>query len=275
MQPRHYLAALLASASAHAAPCLPIDLAPFQHQVASRKVTFVATDLRNSSCWETSRKDAQARHPPWSTFKIPHLLIALETKAVSSLDIAVPWDSSRRPAADYWPPSWRQSQTARSAFEHSAAWYFQELVPKIGQANYSTWLEKFQYGNREIPPGRDDFWLGGPLAISPLEQTRFLTCVATTGCGASPPAVRALEAAALADEPSNGSLFGKTGSGPLVRGRVDGPFEGWYVGYVRGKDSTPIAAFALYVTAESFSELRTFRRDMAVTLLKHLRLWPT
>jgi beta-lactamase class D len=267
------LAALLCSASTQASSCRPIDLTPFQQQIGNRQLTFVALDLRRSVCWETNEKDAGSRHAPWSTFKMPHLLIALETQAVSAPDVAVPWDSKKRPAADYWPSAWRRSQTLRSAFESSAAWYFQELVPKIGAANYELWLANLQYGNREVPPGRDDFWLGSTLLISPREQARFLACVATTSCGASPRAIRALETAAVSDEPGDGRIYAKTGSGPLVPGQVDGAFEGWYVGYVRDQDSKPVASFALYVKAASYSELRTFRQDMAVTLLKHLGLW--
>jgi beta-lactamase class D len=268
-----YLAALLASTCASASTCGLLDLAPFQQQIGARQVTFAAIDLRQSVCWESNEKDAGTRHAPWSTFKIPHLLIALESKAVISPDVAVPWDSRKRPAADYWPPAWRKSQTLRSAFESSAAWYFQELVPKIGSANYDLWLEKFQYGNRKVPPGRDDFWLGSTLLISPREQARFLACVATSGCGVSPRSINILEAAASSDEPGDGRIYGKTGSGPLVPGQVDGAFEGWYVGYIRSQDSTPVAAFALYAKAASYSELRTFRQDMAVVLLRQLGLW--
>jgi len=47
-------------------------------------------------------------------------------------------------------------------------------------------------------------------------------------------------------------MFGKTGSGPMRPGQFDGAFEGWYVGYVRSKNSTPVAAFALYVESNDY-----------------------
>lgn len=269
------IATLWVSASAQASACQLLDLTPYQERIAKVQVTFVAIDLRSSVCWETNRADAAERHPPWSSFKIPHLLIALETKAVSSPDVLVPWDAARRPAADYWPPAWRQGQSLSSAFERSAAWYFQDLVSRVGNRSYVGWLDKFQYGNRQVPPGRDDFWLGGPLSISPKEQARFLACVATTGCGASANSVGTLEKVALSDVPGDGRIYGKTGSGPLLPGHFEGSFEGWYVGYIRTNDSTPVAAFALYARAASFSELRTSRQDIAVLLLRELKLWPT
>lgn len=211
-----FFAALLISISAHASPCGPVGLASFSEQVGSRHVTFVARDLRRSTCWETSRKAAETRHAPWSTSKIPHFLITLATSAVTSAEVESRWDPAKHPPADYWPSAWRRSQSLRSAFERSAAWYFQDLVPRIGPANYRKWLNGF--GNREVPLGRDDRWLGGPLEISPWEQARFLACVANTGCGASSNVVRLLGAAALVDESSDGRMFGKTGSGPVLPG---------------------------------------------------------
>ena len=36
------------------------------------------------------------RHTPWSTFKMPNLIIALETGTAPSLDYALPWDPVRQ-----------------------------------------------------------------------------------------------------------------------------------------------------------------------------------
>lgn len=267
-------ATFLCASSALASDCAAIDVAPFAPQLQGVQLTFVAKDLRDARCWHTSRSDAEARHPPWSTFKIPHLLMALEARVVTSLDTEARWDAERRPAAHHWPDGWKRNQSMRTAFERSAAWYFQDLVLPIGADNYARWLNEFRYGNRAVPLGRDDFWLGGPLAISAREQVAFLACVATTGCGLSARARDMLEAVALAQEKDGNRMYGKTGSGPLKPGDFDGPFEGWYVGYVRDKDAKPVAAFALYARAKGYAGLRSLRRDMSVQMLQHLGLWP-
>ena len=210
-------AALVTTAAAASAACEPLDLAALRLPPAVSQVAFVAMDVRNGTCWESKEEDVVSRHPPWSTFKIPHLLIALETRAVLSANDLVAWDAAKRPAANYWPAGWRQGQSLMTAFERSAAWYFQELVPTIGPANYAQWLGRFAYGNQHVPPNRDDFWLSGPLAVSAREQARFLACVATTGCGASPGSIRVLESAALSSAVGKGRLYAKTGAGPLSR----------------------------------------------------------
>ncbi len=40
------------------------------------------------------------------------------------------------------------------------------------------WLNRLDYGNRQIRAVIDRFWLDGPLEISPIEQTRFLSRLA-------------------------------------------------------------------------------------------------
>jgi beta-lactamase class D len=264
---------LLTAVTTATTACEPLDITALRLEPTIAHLAFVAVDLRNDRCWETNEADAVSRHPPWSTFKIPHLLIALETRAVLSATALVAWDAAKRPASSYWPAGWRQSQSLVTAFERSAAWYFQDLVPKIGLANYEHWLGRFAYGSQQVPTDRDDFWLGGPLAVSPREQARFLACVATTGCGASRSTIRVLESVALSSALGNGRIYGKTGSGPLLPGQFDGPFEGWYVGYVRASDSTPVAAFALYVRARRYADLQSLREEASVRVLKRLSLF--
>ena len=237
-------------------------------------VVFIAKDLRKGTCWHTGAGAIHQRHAPWSTFKIPHVLIALETGAVASADEVLRWDPQLRPAQSYWPAAWKRDQSLRSAFEVSAAWPFQDLVAQVGAANYAKWLSRWGYGNAELPPGRDDFWLGGPLAVSPLEQLAFLSCVALGGCGASPASVRALEAMALAGESAGRRLFAKTGSGPVKPRDFSGAFEGWYVGYIRDPQGAATAAFATYVRSDTYSALRTYRETASLQALSALGLWP-
>lgn len=235
-----------------------------------QSIVFLAKDLKAGTCWYTNLPATTARHPPWSTFKIPHFLIALETRAVSSADEVLHWNPRRRPAESYWPDSWKRDQSIRTAFEYSAAWTFQDLVPVIGSSNYTKWLQRFKFGNAHVPLGRDDFWLGGPLAISVVEQVAFLSCLALGGCGASAESVRKLEEAALQDETGDRRMYAKTGSGPIKPGDFSGDFEGWYVGYIRSAQGEALAVFATYVRSESYSALRTHREHASRRLLVEL-----
>lgn len=78
--------------------------------------------------------------------------------------------------------------------------------------------------------------------------------------------LEALDEVSFAGDRADGALHGKTGSGPVELGDMEGRFKGWYVGYLVREDRAPIV-FALHAEASSFGGLRTFRREMAERLL--------
>lgn len=196
-------------------------------------MTFVALDLKTNNCWVINQAGLTQRHGPYSTFKIPHTLIALETGAVKSIDERFEWDQVKHPAKSFWPQTWKQSHTLATAFKHSAVWYYQDLVPRIDPKQYKKWLSKFHYGNQTFTAGSDEFWLNSELQISPEEQVAFIKCVVTTGCGVKANNIAAFESAALQETKNAFSLYAKTGTGPLDGNNFDGAFEGWYVGYLK------------------------------------------
>lgn len=250
-----------------------IDTAPYTAEMGTNKVTFLAVDLKNNACHVINKKGLDERHTPFSSFKIPHTLIALETGAAKSVDEKIVWDPQKRPAKDFWPATWKQDQTLVSAFKHSAAWYYQELVPRISPEQYKKWLAQFSYGNQNFAPPSDAFWLDGPLKISPKEQVTFIACLLMDRCGVSAVNFAAFEQIALQETKDNLSLYAKTGAGPIDSNNFDGAFEGWYVGYVKDQNAKPVVAFAIYVEAESFTALKSFRRDFSLKLLTNLELW--
>ena len=213
------------------------------------------------------------RHSPWSTFKIPHTLIALEAGVVKSIDERVEWDQAKYPAKPFWPETWKQSQTLKTAFQRSAVWYYQALVPRIAPDEYKKWLAKFHYGNQTFTAGSNQFWLDGELKISPHEQMDFIVWLLKDRCGTKAHTFAALESIAFQETKNGSSLYAKTGAGPLDLNNNDGAFEGWYVGYVKDKNGKPITAFVTYMQAEDFSALQRYRKELSVKLLADLGFW--
>lgn len=173
-----------------------------------------------------NKKGLDQRHTPFSSFKIPHSLIALEAGAAKSVDEKIVWNSQKRPAKDFWPATWKRDQTLVSAFKHSVAWYYQELVPRIAPEQYKKWLAKFIYGNQIFASGSDAFWLDGQLNVSPKEQVNFVFCLLKNRCGVSTATFTWFEAIALQETKGNLSLYAKTGAGPVDSNNFDGSFEG-------------------------------------------------
>ena len=97
----------------------------------------------------TDRERAETGFLPASTFKIPNSLIALETGVVADADSTMfPWDKVVR---DF--DAWNQDHTLRSAFKASAVPVFQDIARKIGPERMQQYVDKFDYGNRDIGGG--------------------------------------------------------------------------------------------------------------------------
>lgn len=251
----------------------PINTAKVAPKNDVREITFVAVDFKEGDCRVINKDGLTSRHGPYSTFKIPHTLIALETGAVKSVDERIEWDQVKYPAQPYWPNTWKQDQTLATAFQRSAVWYYQALVPRIEPKQYKKWLAKFHYGNQTFTPGSDKFWLNSEIKISPEEQVDFIVCLLKNRCGVKKNIFSAFESIALQERKNDLSLYAKTGTGPLDPNNADAAFEGWYVGYIKDKDSKPVTAFAIYMQADSFSALQNYRKALVLELLADLGYW--
>src|SRR4030088_2876368 len=107
---------------------------------------------------------------PASTFKIPNSLIALETGVVGDPDKDVfKWDGVVRSIE-----AWNRDHTMRSAIAASAVPVYQEIARRIGAERMQKYVDLFEYGNRDIGGGIDQFWLTGNLRIDPVQQVDFV-----------------------------------------------------------------------------------------------------
>ena len=107
---------------------------------------------------------------PASTFKIPNSLIALETGVVTDPDTDVfKWDGVTRDIA-----AWNKDHTLRSAIAASVVPVYQEIARRVGQERMQNFVNLFEYGNRNIGGGIDQFWLTGDLRIDPIQQIDFV-----------------------------------------------------------------------------------------------------
>jgi beta-lactamase class D len=107
---------------------------------------------------------------PASTFKIPNSLIALETGVVEDPDKDVfKWDGVKRSIE-----AWNRDHTMRTAIAASAVPVYQEIARRIGEGRMQKYVDLFEYGNRNIGGGIDQFWLTGDLRIDPVQQVDFV-----------------------------------------------------------------------------------------------------
>jgi beta-lactamase class D len=116
-----------------------------------------------------SNRSGEAKLPA-STFKIPNSIIALETGVVGDPDADVfKWDGVKRSIE-----AWNRDHTMRTAIAASAVPVYQEIARRIGPERMQKYVDLFEYGNRDIGGGIDQFWLTGDLRIDPVQQVDFV-----------------------------------------------------------------------------------------------------
>lgn len=218
--------------------------------------TFAAYDTGADRLIVLNAERAGRRFIPASTFKIPNSLIALEVGAVKDAGEVFRYDGKPRRVA-----AWQKDMTLREAVTASNVPVFQEIARRVGLDAYRNWLAKLDYGNREAGAIVDRFWLEGPLAVSAIEQTRFLARLAD---GALPMSTRSqgmVRDIIRIEEKDGRTLFAKTG--------WDGKI-GWWAGWVeRGDRKT---AFALNMDMSRIKDAPK-RISLGKELMAHLGVY--
>jgi beta-lactamase class D len=181
---------------------------------------FTLYDLKNRSKIVYNPEKCDSGYLPASTFKIPHALIALETGVAEDENYTIPWDGKERRVK-----SWNRDHTLKSAIQNSAVWYFEEIAKLIGKSTLSEWLNRINYGNKDVS-GNDPFWLRGNLRITPNEQLEFMIKFYNEQLPISKKNVSIVKDAILIEEDNNYKLYGKTGWAQTDKN------TGWLTGYL-------------------------------------------
>jgi beta-lactamase class D len=224
---------------------------------------FVSLNLKTGVYFRVHGEACQKRFPPYSTFKIPNSLIGLQTGIIKDPDKKWHWDAAKYPVPESAPGGeykqlWAQDNTMRTALANSIVWYYRELATRVGTKRMQGWLDRFDYGNRDISAGLDHFWLGNSLLISPEEQVRFLAKLSRRKLPVSKEHLALVQEILTREKGPDFKLIGKTGSSS------DG--EGWLVGWTEGTKAP--CTFALHLKASSYEEMADLRKSLSREFLK-------
>ena len=194
--------------------------------------TIVIIDCSSGTMSNFRPNESTEPLAPCSTFKIWNTLIGLENGLIHSPEeIFYKWDGITREM-----PEWNEDLTLIKAFQVSCVPAFQDLARKIGAQRMQLWIDKINYGNRDISAGIDVFWLPAPgrttLLITPEQQAWLMYKLITGKLPFSEKSRIVLKDIMKAKETDHGTLYGKTGSGTYNNSSSS---LGWYVGYVESK----------------------------------------
>lgn len=172
---------------------------------------------------------------PASTFKIPNSLIALEAGVVADPDKDVfKWDGVTRPIE-----AWNKDHTLRSAIAASAVPVYQEIARRIGAERMQKYVDLFEYGNRDIGGGIDQFWLTGNLRIDPIQQVDFVDRLRRGVLPVSKRSQDLVRDILPVTKVGDATIHAKSG---LLGAEVGKPSLGWMVGWVeKGPQQTVFA----------------------------------
>jgi beta-lactamase class D/beta-lactamase regulating signal transducer with metallopeptidase domain len=239
-------AGLLAGAWAGMSPAAP---APLDCTVMVDAASG-ATVVREGSCDE--------RVTPASTFKIAISLMGFDSGVLR--DDHTPY-LPYKPSYASSNPSWRHDTDPAGWLRESVVWYSQQVVSRLGAARVRSYVQAFDYGNRDLAsvPGVDDAValseVSPTLRISPLEETVFLRKLVNRSLPVSAHAYDVTARLLKGETLANGwEVYGKTGTAPapLPDGSADdAQYIGWFVGWVNKGGRTLVFARLLQHPVDS------------------------
>lgn len=211
------------------------------------KGTFVLFEPMEDRYRVLDAARAERRFLPASTFEIANALVGLEVGSIADENEVFRWDGTPKPFA-----SWERDQALATGMRDSVTWMFQEVARRTGKARMREWLERLEYGNRDLSGGIDHFWLQGGLRIGAMEQVRFLHRLAEGRLPMTQRAQRLVRQALVAERTKAYTLYAKTGGVASGKDAVM-----WWVGWIERK-GRPQAYFAMNFSPASstaFDEL--------------------
>ena len=204
--------------------------------------TFVVYDIDADRYLGYNRSRAETRFVPASTFKIANTMIGLSVGAVENVDEVLPYGGAPQPFK-----SWERDMSLREAIALSNATIYQVLARRIGLERMRKNVTELQYGNSDIGTRVDTFWLEGPLAISAVEQSRFLARLVAGDLPFPQHVQRITREIVRLEQGEDWALYGKTGWM-----NAPGSGVGWWVGWIE-KDER-IYTFALNIDIRRSSD---------------------
>ena len=217
--------------------------------------------------------DCTTRYTPESSFKIALSMIGFDSGILQD-ENNPEWPCKED--YDYFINVCKGPHNPRTWMRDSCLWYSRVLTAELGIEKFQDYIQKFNYGNREIKGDNalSSCWItSGSLQISPLEQTEFIQRFVDQELPIHNKAYEITKKILFIQELSGGwKLYGKTGNGRRLdkNGTKSDLQHGWFVGFIE-KDGRTIT-FASHIadekTCDTFASFRA--RNEALIKLWYL-----
>lgn len=243
---------------------LALVIAPF----GAAQAETVCTLLVEAQTGRTIKSDGDcaSRTTPASSFKLALAVMGYDSGILK--DVHTPaWPFKPGYLASH--SEWKQMTDPTSWLQNSVVWYSQVLTTQLGMHHFRAYVEKFDYGNKDVSgnPGKNDgltkAWLSSSLQISPAEEVVFVRKMLSGDLPVSKTAISATIAIVPAWTLADGTVVhGKTGTGipRAADGSLDAPHGvGWFVGWADKGDKRYV--FARLIRQDSLAGAGFVARD--------------
>ena len=223
--------------------------------------SFVLYDNHLDSWKIYNLEEANKRIPPDSTYKIYDALLGIESGIITPEHSSMAWNGEH-----FSYSAWENDQDLNSAMQNSVNWYFQTMDSQLGLNKIQEFLNEIEYGNQTTSSNLKLYWSDFSLKISPIEQVELLKKFNTNGFHLHSQNVLSVKNAIKIVGTSDGTFYGKTGTGC-----IDGQdINGWFIGYIETSDN--IYYFATNIQSDSNA---TGKKALEITsaILKKLHIW--
>ncbi len=205
---------------------------------------------------------------PASTFKIINMLIALETGAIANENELITWPGITDTIKYGYRPDIYHDMSVKNAFEVSAGWAFIEIAKKVDRNCYKKYLERSEYGNKDISEEGVDFWNFGKLGISPLSQVKLLKNLYDGKLPFSKRNMDIVKRVMITEQNPEYTIRSKTGWT-----MANGVNTGWWVGYIQKKDNVYFFATRLLQDRKNNrSDFGIARKEITKAILRDLMI---
>ncbi|WP_032880093.1 OXA-294 family class D beta-lactamase [Acinetobacter courvalinii] len=204
---------------------------------------------------------ANQRYIPASTFKMLNALIGIQHHKTSPNEV-FKWDGQKRVFT-----SWEKDLTLAEAMQASAVPVYQELARRIGLELMASEVKRVGYGNQSIGTQVDNFWLVGPLEITPVEEVKFAYALAKKQLAFDSSTQQQVKDMLLIEDIQGTKIYAKSGWGMDVKPQV-----GWWTGWVE-QPNGQVTAFSLNMEMKKAAHAEA-RKAIVYQALQQLGLLP-
>ena len=227
---------------------------------AAKHAVFVTYDGKNFKSYGNDLMRAEQAYIPASTFKMLNALIGLQHHQTTMTEI-FKWDGEKRAF-----PAWEKDMTLAQAMQASAVPVYQQLARRIGLELMQKEVSRVGFGNQNIGQQVDNFWLVGPLKITPIQEAKFVYALATEQLPFNKSVQKQVKEMLLIEQRGDVKLYAKSGWGMDVNPQV-----GWYSGWVE-QPNGKVTAFILNLEMQNGDEVSE-RKQLTLDVLDKLGLF--